>query len=128
MLGGTADAALRRAGRIAAGWVSSSRTTLPEISRGVRIVREAAESAGRDPDSLRIVVRGVVQAGRRDDTIPLSGDWDQIRAGAERYAEAGATELFYEPNWDPRIGGPDADPRAASELGAEVLAGLAPNG
>jgi probable F420-dependent oxidoreductase len=128
LLGGTAVAALRRAGRIAAGWVSSSRTTLPEIARGVRIVREAAESAGRDPDSLRIVVRGVVQAGRRDDTIPLSGDWDQIRAGAERYAEAGATELFYEPNWDPRIGGPDADPRAAAELGAEVLAGLAPNG
>jgi probable F420-dependent oxidoreductase len=127
LLGGTADVALRRAGRIAAGWVSSSRTTLPEIARGVRIVREAAESAGRDPDSLRIVVRGVVQAGRRDDTIPLSGDWDQIRTGAERYAEAGATELFYEPNWDPRIGGPDADPRAAAELGAEVLAGLAPN-
>jgi probable F420-dependent oxidoreductase len=127
LLGGTADVALRRAGRIAAGWVSSSRATLPEIARGVRIVREAAESAGRDPGSLRIVVRGVVQAGRRDDTIPLSGDWDQIRAGAERYAEAGATELFYEPNWDPRIGGPNADPRVAAELGAEVLAGLAPN-
>ncbi|MEU4624084.1 TIGR03619 family F420-dependent LLM class oxidoreductase [Actinoplanes sp. NPDC023801] len=127
LLGGTADAALRRAGRIAAGWVSSSRTTLPEIARGVRIVREAAESAGRDPASLRIVVRGVVRAGRRDDTMPLSGDWAQIRAGSERYAEAGVTELFYEPNWDPRIGGPDADPRAAAELGAEVLAGLAPN-
>jgi probable F420-dependent oxidoreductase len=116
LLGGTAEVALRRAGRLAAGWVSS-----------IRIVRESAEAAGRDPDSLRIVVRGVVQAGRRDEAIPLSGDWAQIRAGAERYAEAGATELFYEPNWDPRIGGLDSDPRAAADLGAEVLAGLAPN-
>ncbi|MDI6101327.1 TIGR03619 family F420-dependent LLM class oxidoreductase [Actinoplanes sp. NEAU-A12] len=127
LLGGTADVALRRAGRIAAGWVSSSRTSLPDIARGVRIVRESAEAAGRDPDSLRIVVRGVVQAGRRDEALPLSGDWVQIRAGAERYAEAGATELFYEPNWDPRIGGPDADPRSAATLGEELLAGLAPN-
>ncbi|MEV0897539.1 TIGR03619 family F420-dependent LLM class oxidoreductase [Actinoplanes sp. NPDC049802] len=128
LLGGTADVALRRAGRIAAGWVSSSRTGLPEIERGVRIVREAAEAAGRDPDTLRIVVRGVVQAGRRDEAIPLSGDWGQIRAGAERYAEAGATELFYEPNWDPRIGGPDADPRAAADLGFEIVEALAPHG
>ena len=127
LLGGTADVALRRAGRIAVGWVSSSRAGLPEIARGARIVREAAEAAGRDPAALRIVVRGVVRAGRRDEAVPLSGDWEQIRAGAERYAEAGATELFYDPNWDPRIGGPDADPRIAATLGAELLAELAPN-
>jgi probable F420-dependent oxidoreductase len=128
LLGGTAEIALRRAGRLAAGWVSSSRTSLEEIRRGARIVREAAEKAGRDPDAVRIVVRGVVQAGRRDEQIPLSGSWAQIRAGAERYAEAGATELFYDPNWDPRIGDPDADPRTAAALGAEILTELAPNG
>jgi len=126
LLGGTAEAALRRAGRIAAGWVSSSRTSLAEFERGARIVREAAEDAGRDPATLRIVVRGVVLAGRRDESVSLSGDWDEIRAGAERYAEAGATELFYDPNWDPRIGDPEADPRTAARLGAEILAGLAP--
>lgn len=126
LLGGTAEIALRRAGRLAAGWVSSSRATLEEIARGARIVREAAERAGRDPESMRIVVRGVVQAGQRDEAVPLSGSWEQIRAGAARYAEAGATELFYEPNWDPRIGGPDADPRSAAALGEEILEGLAP--
>ena len=128
LLGGTADVALRRAGRLTAGWVSSSRASLADIERGARIVREAAERAGRDPGAVRIVVRAVVQAGVRDEAVPLSGSWAQIRAGAQRYAEAGATELFYEPNWDPRIGAPDADPGAAAERGEEMLVALAPRG
>jgi probable F420-dependent oxidoreductase len=126
LLGGTADAALRRAGRISAGWVSSSRASLDDIARGAQVVRRGAEEAGRDPDTVRIVVRGVVQAGRRDEAIPLSGDWAQIRANAERYAQAGVTELFYDLNWDPLIGSPDADPRTAGERAEEILAGLAP--
>jgi probable F420-dependent oxidoreductase len=127
LLGGTADVALRRAGRIADGWVSSSRATLSDIARGTQIVRRAAEEAGRDPDTVRIVVRGVVQAGRRDDRLPLSGDWEQIRGGAQLFEEAGVTELFYDLNWDPLIGSPDADPRAAAERAEEILTGLAPN-
>ncbi len=128
LLGGTAETALRRAGRIAAGWVSSSRASLDDIARGARIVRRAAEESGRDPDTVRIVVRGVVQAGRRDEAVPLSGDYAQIRANAQRYAQAGATELFYDLNWDPLIGSPDADPRAAGERAAEILTALAPRG
>jgi probable F420-dependent oxidoreductase len=128
LLGGTAEVALRRAGRIAAGWVSSSRASLEDIARGAQIVRRAAEEAGRDPDAVSIVVRGVVRAGLRDEAVPLSGTWDQIRAGAQRYAEAGVTELFYDLNWDPFIGSPDADPRAAGERAEEILSALAPNG
>jgi probable F420-dependent oxidoreductase len=126
LLGGTADVALRRAGRIAAGWVSSSRATLADISRGAQIVRRSAEEAGRDPDSLRIVVRGVVQAGLRDDAVPLSGTWEQIKGAAQLYEEAGVTELFYDLNWDPFIGSPDADPRAAGERAEQILTALAP--
>jgi probable F420-dependent oxidoreductase len=126
LLGGTAEAALRRAGRIAAGWVSSSRAGLADIQRGVQVVRRAAEEAGRDPDTVRIVVRGVVRAGRRDDAVPLSGTWEQIRANAELYAEAGVTELFYDLNWDPLIGSPDADPKAAGARAEEILTALAP--
>ncbi len=126
LLGGTADVALRRAGRIAAGWVSSSRAGLDDIARGTQIVRRSAEESGRDPDTVRIVVRGVVQAGRRDDAFPLSGSWEQIRANARRYEEAGVTELFYDLNWDPLIGSPDADPRAAGERAEEILTSLAP--
>ncbi|MET0425606.1 MAG: TIGR03619 family F420-dependent LLM class oxidoreductase [Actinoplanes sp.] len=127
LLGGTADVALRRAGRIAAGWLSSSRATLTDIERGTQIVRRAAEESGRDPDAVRIVVRAVVRPGRRDDDLPLSGDWEQIRAGAQQYAEAGVTELFYDLNWDPMIGSPDADPVAAWERAQEILTALAPS-
>jgi probable F420-dependent oxidoreductase len=126
LLGGTAEAALRRAGRIAAGWVSSSRASLADIQRGAQVVRRAAEEAGRDPDTVRIVVRGVVLAGRRDDAVPLSGSWAQIKANAELYASAGVTELFYDLNWDPLIGSPDADPKAAGARAEEILTALAP--
>jgi probable F420-dependent oxidoreductase len=126
LLGGAADTALRRAGRSAAGWVSRSAATLDDVARGAQIVRRAAEESGRDPDTVRIVVRGVVRAGRRDDNLPLSGDWAQIRGGADLYAEAGATELFYDLNWDPLIGSPDADPRQATERAEEILSALAP--
>jgi hypothetical protein len=60
--------------------------------------------------------------------VPLSGTWDQIRGGAQLYAEAGVTELFYDLNWDPFIGSPDGDPRAAGERAEEILSALAPNG
>ncbi len=126
LLGGTAEVALRRAGRLASGWVSSSRANFAEIAAGAQVVRRAAEEADRDPDEVRIVVRGVVHAGRRDDDLPLSGSWAQIRAGAERYAEAGVTELFYDLNWDPVIGSPDTEPTRAADRAEELLTALAP--
>jgi probable F420-dependent oxidoreductase len=127
LLGGTAESALRRAGRIADGWVSRSAATLDDIRSGTQIVRRAAEESGRDPDDMRIVVRGVVLAGDRDDARPLSGSVEQIRAGAELYAEAGVTELFYDLNWDPLIGGPDADPAAGLDRALQLLEDLAPS-
>jgi probable F420-dependent oxidoreductase len=128
LLGGTAEVALRRAGRLAAGWVSSSRASLDDIRRGAQVVRQGAAAAGRDPDAVRIVVRGVVKAGEHDGRVPLSGDFSQVRAGARAYAEAGVTELFYDLNWDPLIGAPDADPRLARERAEEIITALAPAG
>jgi probable F420-dependent oxidoreductase len=128
LLGGTAEIALRRAGRIAAGWVSSSRASFDDIARGTQVVRRSAEESGRDPDAVRIVVRGVVHPGERADDLALSGSWEQIRAGAESFARAGVTELFYDLNWDPLIGSPDADPVRAAERAEEILSALAPNG
>ena len=63
LLGGVVPAALRRAGRLAAGWLSSSRADLAAIAEQAAIVRQAAEEAGRDPASVRVVCRGVVKAG-----------------------------------------------------------------
>jgi probable F420-dependent oxidoreductase len=129
LLAGTVPAALRRAGGLAAGWLSSSRADLSKISEQVDIVREAAEKAGRDPASVRIVCRGVVHAGTLvagDERARLAGSYEQIRDDTAWLETQGVTELFYDLNWDPLIGSPDTDPGAATERATEILEALAP--
>ena len=134
LLGGVVPAALERAGRLADGWMSRSGTVLANISAEIATVRNAAERAGRDPGALRVVSRGVVRydptgvgtadaEGRR---LRLSGSAEQIREDAAWLGEQGVTELFYDLNWDPRIGNPDADRAAATELAEEILRALVP--
>jgi probable F420-dependent oxidoreductase len=134
LLGGLARPALERAGRIADGWVTSSRTDLARISEGAGIVREAAAAAGRDPDEIRIVCRGVVRAGA-EELAPggsgrrlLSGSPAQIREDTSWLGGQGVTEVFYDLNWDPLVGSPDADPAAATARAEELLEALAPAG
>ncbi|HEV2452443.1 MAG TPA: TIGR03619 family F420-dependent LLM class oxidoreductase [Streptosporangiaceae bacterium] len=131
LLGGSVPAALRRAGRIADGWVTSSRTNLSRIGEGVDAVRSAARDAGRDPAAVRVVCRGVVRAGveatgSHGQRLLLSGSYDQIRADTAWLAERGVTELFYDLNWDPEIGSPDASPATATQRAGEILEALAP--
>src|SRR3954464_4698612 len=47
LLGGTAEPALRRAGRLAQGWISRSRQDLTQIGASIETVREGAREAGR---------------------------------------------------------------------------------
>lgn len=128
LLGGTAEPALRRAGRLADGWVSSSRVDPARIGESIQIVRAAAEEAGRDPAALRFVCRGVVKV-RPDagaDRRPLTGSLEQIREDFERMAEQGVTELFVDLNYDPEIGTPDADADESMRRAEQTLEGLAP--
>jgi probable F420-dependent oxidoreductase len=131
LLGGMAKPALERIGRIADGWVTSSRTDLSRISALIAVVRESAAAAGRDPDLVRIVCRGVVRAGDAmagpdGQRMRLSGSFDQIRADTQWLGEQGVTEVFYDLNWDPRIGAPDADPVSAQARATEIMQALAP--
>jgi probable F420-dependent oxidoreductase len=134
LLGGLARPALERAGRIADGWVTSSRTDLSRIAEGVGVIRAAASEAGRDPDAVRIVCRGVVRAGVEapgpagDGRPLLSGSPGQIREDTRWLAGQGVTELFYDLNWDPKVGSPGADPAAATAHAEEILEALAPAG
>jgi probable F420-dependent oxidoreductase len=125
LFGGTAEAALRRAGRIADGWVSSSRADLHHIGESINIVKRAAEEAGRDPQRLRFVCRGVVKV-RPGERAPLTGPLDELRPDLDRIAASGVTELFVDLNFDPEIGSPSADPAASRERAEAVLTALAP--
>jgi probable F420-dependent oxidoreductase len=135
ILGGASPRALARAGWIADGWMSRSATNLAGIGGQIATVRAAAREAGRDPGRLRIVSRGVVRpdprgvgtVGPDGERLLLSGSFDQIREDALWLGGQGVTELFYDLNWDPQIGHPDADPAAAAERAEEILRALAPS-
>ncbi len=129
ILGGTAEPALRRAGRLADGWVSSSRVDLTTIGEQIAVVKEAAREAGRDPEALRFIVRGVTRPGRSGEPgrKPLTGSWEEIRADVAALAEQGVTEVFHDLNFNPEIGSPDADAVAAMRLAEEALEALRPD-
>jgi probable F420-dependent oxidoreductase len=134
LLGGMSRPAMERAGRMAEGWITSSRADLTKISEAADVIRSAASAAGRDPDAVRIICRGVVLAGPLNAEARgpdgrrrlLSGSYAQIREDAAWLGEQGVTELFYDLNWDPQVGNPAAAPEAAAERAGEILAELAP--
>jgi probable F420-dependent oxidoreductase len=125
LLGGTAPASLRRAGRLAAGWISSSRADLRSIDQSIGIVREAAEEAGRDPADLRFVCRAVVRV-RRAERAPLVGSLDEIRRDLAELEAKGFTEAFVDLNFDPEVGSPAADPAESMRRAHDALDALAP--
>ena len=115
---------MERAGRIAEGWITSSRADLTKISEAVRVIGEAAAAAGRDPDAVRIICRGVVLAGAEAEAKGpdggrrlLSGSYEQIREDTAWLAGQGVTELFYDLNWDPQVGNPAVAPAGRGRTG-----------
>jgi probable F420-dependent oxidoreductase len=111
LLGGTAPQALRRAGRLAQGWIASSRHDLTRISADIATVRDGAREAGRDPQALRILVRCVVDlrdipAGQR---LPLQGTREQVFDDLRALRAQGVTEAFFDLNLSPRADVAHAD-------------------
>ena len=126
IVGGTAEAALRRAGRLADGWVSASRADLSTVAASIETVRAGAREAGRDPSALMFVCRGVVRVRERREG-PLSGSYDEIRGDFATLADAGITELFVDLNFDEEIGTVDADSAESMRRAEGVLETLAPS-
>ncbi|MFN8052692.1 MAG: TIGR03619 family F420-dependent LLM class oxidoreductase [Acidimicrobiales bacterium] len=125
LMGGMSEPAMRRAGRLADGWISSSQADLSRIEESIEIVRGAAAEAGRDPEAVRVVCRGVVKV-RTDERSPLVGSLDDIAADLADLGRRGVTEVFLDMNFDPTIGSPDADPDVSMARAREVLDALAP--
>lgn len=103
LIGGYSERVVRRIARVADGYAGGN-VPLDQITTVVDRVRRAWGEAGRDAAALRIVCRGSFvltpepqPAGRR----ALHGSADQIREDLARYAAAGVTEVFLEPNFAP---------------------------
>jgi probable F420-dependent oxidoreductase len=135
LLGGMSEPALRRAGRLADGWVSSSRADLARIGESITLIKTVAAEAGRDPEALRFICRGVVRvretgaaaAGSPDGQGPLTGSYEKIRSDLRALAEQGMTETFIDLNFDPEVGGPRADPAASMRRAEAALEAFAPS-
>ena len=128
LLGGSAEPALRRAGRLADGWVSGSTADPTRLGDAITTVRRAAREAGRDPDALRFVCRAAVRVrpGADGERAPLVGSLEEIRGDLQSLRSQGVTEAFLDLNFDPEIGSVDADPAASLRRAEEVLEALAP--
>jgi len=126
LLGGSAEPALRRAGRLADGWISASRFPAAALPDAVRVIRDAATGAGRDASSYRIVIRAAVRVRAVDEEQQFSGTVEKIRRDFDDYAAHGATELFVDLNFDEEIGNPDADEAQSMRRAHEALEAFAP--
>jgi probable F420-dependent oxidoreductase len=132
LLGGMSAAAMERAGRIGDGWVTASGADLSTIAESAKAVQTAATAAGRGP--ARIICRGVVQPGepvlskRTGQRRRLTGSYEQIREDVSWLDSCGVTEVFYDLNFDPKVGDPDVDEGKAVLRASEILEALAPDG
>lgn len=129
LVGGAAPAALRRAGRLGQGWICSSRQDLSRIGQSVKLVREGAREAGRDPDGVRVLVRALVDLVDDDpgpDRRPLHGTTAQVLEDFADLRAHGVTEVFVDLNFSPRVVSPDVDADAATAEAERVLDALAP--
>ncbi len=128
LLGGTARGALRRAGRLADGWIASSVHDRTTLGASVEEVREGARVAGREASALRIVVRAVVDLRERPlrSRDPLQGSVAQVRDDIAAMGGLGVTEVFVDLNLSPRVVGPQVDVREATDHAEWVLEELAP--
>jgi len=101
LLGGAAKPALRRAGRLAQGWIASSGQDLHDLGASIEIVRAGAREAGRDPGALQIVVRRTLEGMREADLGEL--------------AALGVTEVILDLNLSPETGAGAGDPERVLE-------------
>jgi probable F420-dependent oxidoreductase len=91
-IGGRAEAALRRVGRLADGYHSSA-TSPEKYAPRVPIIRSAAEAAGRPMPTLSARIRVRQGVATDDGHYAARGTPDQIAAEVHAFAELGVAHL-----------------------------------
>jgi probable F420-dependent oxidoreductase len=102
-IGGYSPVVVQRAVRLGDGF-NGGNVPLERVAPVVAELRQAAVAIGRDPATLHVVSRGSYHVHERPQgpgRRPLWGSIDEIREDIGRYAAAGLTELFLEPNFLP---------------------------
>ena len=126
LLGGTADPSLRRAGRLADGWISSSGFPSDRIPHALETIQAGRQEVGLTMAGFRVIVRAVVRVRSEDGERAFTGTVEKVRRDFETYAGYGVTELFVDLNFDEEIGNPDADPSESLRSAHVALEAFAP--
>ncbi|MFQ5741385.1 MAG: LLM class F420-dependent oxidoreductase [Acidobacteriota bacterium] len=98
-----APVALKRIARAADGW---NVVALPPdaMAQMFGSVKEMAEAEGRDPASLKMVVRAnveLLEEPRAKDGMIFTGTFEQIEEDVEACRRVGAHEVFFDPTFSP---------------------------
>jgi alkanesulfonate monooxygenase SsuD/methylene tetrahydromethanopterin reductase-like flavin-dependent oxidoreductase (luciferase family) len=103
VVGGTSEAALRRAGTLGDGY-QATRSDPAEMVRRIPVIREAAEAAGRPMPTLSARVR-VMPARTPNSGYALSGDPPALQADVRTFASLGVDHLAlaFEPSDPARL-------------------------
>jgi alkanesulfonate monooxygenase SsuD/methylene tetrahydromethanopterin reductase-like flavin-dependent oxidoreductase (luciferase family) len=97
--------ALERVARDSNGWnpVGIPPAGVAQMFEGIK---ETARQAGRDASELELVMRANVELTDTpldDNRGPFCGTTDQIAADIAATKEIGATQLFFDPTFDPSV-------------------------
>ena len=97
-VGGNTLAAMKRAARLGDGW-NPAGLTPKEVAEKRIILRRLCQEAGRNPDEVKISLRGMVRftEGRGDNRSPLQGTTQQVTDDLRRYQEAGVEHIIMVP-------------------------------
>ena len=88
-MGGNAEPVLRRAGRLADGWLPEGRPD-DEMGKQFERVRSYTREAGRDPSSLRIDGRVGLRSGTPEDWAKTVAMWQALGATGVSVTTSGA--------------------------------------
>jgi probable F420-dependent oxidoreductase len=97
--------AIARVARIADGWVAAA---FPPAVMGETFagIKTAAQEAGRDPDSLELIVRANVELYEEplgDDRVVFTGTLEQVASDISATRVIGASELCIDVTFDPAV-------------------------
>ena len=88
-MGGGADRALERVGRLADGWFSNT-TPGPQLDAALAIIRDAARAAGRDPNEVGVEGRISVGDGNQARIATELEEWKDVGASHVSFNTMGA--------------------------------------
>jgi probable F420-dependent oxidoreductase len=127
LIGGYGRPVIKRVLELGDGFIGGN-VPLDEVAPLAAELQAARTERSGQP--IRLVSRGTVRlhaSPQGPQRRPLWGSLDEIRGDIRRYAEAGLTELFLDPNFDPGIGA-NPDPVEAMDQARALLNAFAPRG